>query len=395
MINKIKLKYILIFLFAFLLISFKILFSIISIDIIKVSNYSDDIYSIIIKKKWNNNDKDKKDIKFYLKSNINELNKKVTIKESIKDEDLNKYRKKINSLSCICLYDKPKLIFREISPVKIETNCSLQLNLDIINSPLINIKYNSNHPEIIRINKEGKITAIRPGNATITANQFGLKSAKINIISISTKGLITNNTLDEYKAKKYKNIMIVAHPDDETLWGGADLMKESYFVVCLTNNYHTKRSKEFLQIMNFTNNSGILLDYPDYQDGIIDNWSNVEEGILKDLTTILNYNNWEKIVTYGPDGTYGHIHHKKTSKFVTMITKRLRKYNNLYYFGKYYKKNKIPKNLSKITQKELEYKNKEISFYKNTKEGIDKYFIHVMPYEKFISASESKNQYKN
>ena len=42
--------------------------------------------------------------------------------------------------------------------------------------------------------------------------------------------------------------MIVAHPDDETLWGGADLMKESYFVVCLTNNYHTKRSKEFLQI---------------------------------------------------------------------------------------------------------------------------------------------------
>ena len=43
--------------------------------------------------------------------------------------------------------------------------------------------------------------------------------------------------------------------------------------------------------MNFTNNSGILLDYPDYQDGIIDNWSNVEEGILKDLTTILNYKN--------------------------------------------------------------------------------------------------------
>ena len=120
-------------------------------------------------------------------------------------------------------------------------------------------------------------------------------------------------------------------------------MKESYFVVCLTNNYHTKRSKEFLQIMNFTNNSGILLDYPDCQDGIIDNWSNVEEGILKDLTTILNYNNWEKIVTYGPDGTYGHIHHKKTSKFITIITKRLKKFNNSYYFGKYYKKIKFQK----------------------------------------------------
>jgi len=51
--------------------------------------------------------------------------------------------------------------------------------------------------------------------------------------------------------------------------------------------------------------------------------------------------------------------------------------------------------LSKITQKELEYKNKEISFYKSTKKGIYKYLIHVMPYEKFISAYESKNHYKN
>lgn len=394
MINNIKLKIYLIFLFAFLLICLKILSFIIWIDIKKESKCSDDIYSIIIRKNWNNNNNDKKGTTFYLKSNINELNKKVSIKEPIKDELHNQYKKKINSAFCICIYDKPELKFLEISPLKIETNYSLQLNLDIINFPLINIKYNSNHPEIIKVNKEGKITAIRPGNATITANQIGLKSAKINIISISTKGMITNNTLEKYKARNYKNIMIVAHPDDETIWGGANLMKESYFVVCLTNNYHAKRSKEFLQIMNFTNNSGILLDYPDCQDGIIDNWSNVEEGILKDLTTILNYNNWDKIVTYGPDGTYGHIHHKKTSKFVTIITKRLKKYDNLYYFSKYYKKNKIPKNLNKITHQELEYKNKEISFYKSSKEGIDKYLIHIIPYEKFILASKSKNEYK-
>jgi len=88
--------------------------------------------------------------------------------------------------------------------------------------------------------------------------------------------------------------------------------------------------------MNFTNNSGILLDYPDYQYGIIDNWSNVEERIIKDLTAILNYNNWDKIVTYVLDDTYGHIHHKKTSYFFIIIAKRLYKYNNLYYLEKYY-----------------------------------------------------------
>ena len=51
--------------------------------------------------------------------------------------------------------------------------------------------------------------------------------------------------------------------------------------------------------------------------------------------------------------------------------------------------------MPKILDKELEYKIKEISFYKSTKEGIDKYFIHVMPYENFILASKSKNIYKN
>ena len=45
--------------------------------------------------------------------------------------------------------------------------------------------------------------------------------------------------------------MIVAHPDDETLWGGANLLKERYFVVCLTNGYDLIRSNEFKEILKF------------------------------------------------------------------------------------------------------------------------------------------------
>ena len=108
--------------------------------------------------------------------------------------------------------------------------------------------------------------------------------------------------------------MIVAHPDDETLWGGANLFLYSYFVVCLTNGYNERRAKDFRQILNFTNNGGIILNYPDLKDSnkIRDDWSEVKNGILKDLSIILNYKNWNKIVTHGPDGTTGHIHHKKT-----------------------------------------------------------------------------------
>ena len=33
---------------------------------------------------------------------------------------------------------------------------------------------------------------------------------------------------------KYNKLMIVAHPDDETLWGGGHLIDGDYVVVCVT-----------------------------------------------------------------------------------------------------------------------------------------------------------------
>ena len=181
--------------------------------------------------------------------------------------------------------------------------------------------------------------------------------------------------------------MIVAHPDDETLWGGANLYKDEYFVVCLTNGYNYKRANDFRKILNFTKNKGIILDYPDLQDSIRDNWSEVKIGILKDLSTILKYNHWDKIVTHGPDGTTGHYHHKKTCEYVTFITRKLKLFNNLYYFGKFYKKNEIPKDLSRISNKELRSKLQEISFYKSVKKEINKLWFHMIPYENWILAS--------
>lgn len=39
---------------------------------------------------------------------------------------------------------------------------------------------------------------------------------------------------------------------------------------------------------------------------------------------------WDKIVTHNPDGEYGHIHHKKVSKYVTMILKKKIRQISLY-----------------------------------------------------------------
>ena len=178
------------------------------------------------------------------------------------DECIIIYTKKFNTTKCFYIYDTPKLSFTETSPLKIETNSMMKLHLNINDYPYLYIKYKSNHPEIVNVSIEGIISAIRPGNAIITAYGLDKKSIQIVVISISINGLINNYILDMYNASQYKNVMIVAHPDDEILWGGANLYKDSYFVVCLTNCYNFERSSDFKKILKFTNNSGIILNYP-------------------------------------------------------------------------------------------------------------------------------------
>ena len=130
-----------------------------------------------------------------------------------------------------------------------------------------------------------------------------------------------------------------------------------------------------------------MLNYPDIEDNIIDNWSEVKNGIMNDISTILSYKYWEKIVTHGPEGTTGHIHHKKLSKYITMIAKNLNLNNNLYYFGRFYKKENIPNYLPRITDSEYEIKKKEVEIYKSVKHIIYKMLYHMLPYENWNKAN--------
>ena len=233
------------------------------------------------------------------------------------------YTKNKNNTICFNIYDYPKLSINTINEIRLEINNFIELALNYTPSTL---RYESNHPDIINVDNSGKIKAIRPGKAIITISQLNNMITKVNVTAISNNGLINNHTLDQYNANLYKKVMIVAHPDDETLWGGANLVRENYFVVCLTNGYNQERANDFRGLLKFTNNSGIILDYPDIEDNIIDDWVDVENGIIKDLSTILNYQNWDKIVTHGPDGTTGHFHHKKINQYVVkfIFIKRLK-----------------------------------------------------------------------
>jgi hypothetical protein len=221
-------------------------------------------YNIIIK-----NPQEIKFKKIYLKSENNHVSldlfgRKMIMKSS-GNECLIAYYEGLKESICFHIYNTPRINFNENSPIKLETQASKKLALNTYDYPKSNIKYRSNNPGIIKVNKEGEIKALRPGIAYISAVGLDNTTITIKVISLANNGLINNYSLVQLNITLYDNLMIVAHPDDEILWGGANLYKDKYFIVCLTNGYN-HRAYEFLQVLNFTQSGGIILNYTDLQD---------------------------------------------------------------------------------------------------------------------------------
>ncbi len=189
--------------------------------------------------------------------------------------------------------------------------------------------------------------------------------------------------INQIDLKQCQKLMIVAHPDDETIWGGSHLLKGHYLVVCLTNGNNEKRKKEFMSIMKETHNQGLMFDYPDKTNGQRDKWLHVKQKIKKDITYILNKKAWAMVVTHNPLGEYGHIHHRLTSQIVSIEATN----QNLYYFGKYYKKKHVPHALKKIDQKNYDEKMQLIQKYASQKKVME-HLDHMMNHENWVKAKD-------
>ena len=179
------------------------------------------------------------------------------------------------------------------------------------------------------------------------------------------------------------NLMIVAHPDDETLWGGAHLIEDVYYVVCVTCGNSDVRNREFIEIMRLTNNKYEFLGYPDVVNGYISNWKNDFNNIEADIDRIIKSRKWKSIVTHNPLGEYGHFHHKSVSKIVTKLSDK----SKLFYFGRYYEEGNVPV-MDRIKQESYDKKvNDLLTVYKSQPKAIKRH-MHMAPYENFIPYSE-------
>ena len=185
-------------------------------------------------------------------------------------------------------------------------------------------------------------------------------------------------------------LLIMAHPDDETLWAGGHLYDGGFLVVCVTNGRNDVRAREFEKVVNESGNSFLILEYPDKVLFKRDDWSEVNEAIKKDLSRVIDSRKWQLIATHNPEGEYGHEHHKSCSRIVTGLCEEKGRADVLWYMGKYYCKAEIEDvkaNLPRLTDEQLAFKEKLLTRYVSQKKTIAK-LSHMNPYENWQKYNE-------
>lgn len=192
----------------------------------------------------------------------------------------------------------------------------------------------------------------------------------------------------------YDSLMVVAHPDDETIWGGAHLLEGRYVVVCITNGNNRTRRKEFQSVMNETGSVGLMLSFPDKTHGKRDDWTSCQKQIRQTIDTIVSRKDWSVIATHNPKGEYGHIHHQMTSAATTDAVRKQDLDDRLYYFGTYVKEKNMNKEkyqsylTDELTGEVFTQKLSLTKSYASQGKVMD-HLGHMLPYENWTPAFQS------
>ena len=130
---------------------------------------------------------------------------------------------------------------------------------------------------------------------------------------------VVNDTETEQK------LMIVAHLDDESIFGGNELINEKDWTLVVATKPTEERLSEFKNTLSIHGNVKEIkiLGFKD------DFFANLDpESLRLQIKNIITSKKWKKIVTHNPVGEYGHLHHRNVFEAVKSLT------DNFYVFCK-------------------------------------------------------------
>ena len=116
-----------------------------------------------------------------------------------------------------------------------------------------------------------------------------------------------------------KVAVIVAHPDDETLWCGGTMLLHTnweWFVACLCRKNDSDRAPKFKKVLESLNARGIMGDLDDGPDQNPLEEKNVCNAILN----LLPKEHFDLIITHSPFGEYTrHLRHEEIGRAVMAL----------------------------------------------------------------------------
>jgi LmbE family N-acetylglucosaminyl deacetylase len=120
--------------------------------------------------------------------------------------------------------------------------------------------------------------------------------------------------------KKMKHVaIIVAHPDDETLWAGGTILSKPHwkvFIVCLCRADDIDRSQKFYKALGVLRSEGIMGNLDDGPEQKPLAKKVVEKTIMK----LLPSQQYDLIISHNPHGEYTrHLRHEETGTAVISL----------------------------------------------------------------------------
>lgn len=110
--------------------------------------------------------------------------------------------------------------------------------------------------------------------------------------------------------------IIVAHPDDETLWAGGTILNHpmwNCFIISICRGSDMDRAPKFYKALKVLHSKGIMDDLDDSPDQNPLDEIPLEQTILK----LLPKKQYDLIITHNPNGEYTrHLRHEEVSKAV-------------------------------------------------------------------------------
>jgi len=140
--------------------------------------------------------------------------------------------------------------------------------------------------------------------------------------------------------RKKKVLVIVAHPDDETIWMGGVLIRNKkkwdITIISLCRKGDADRAPKFRKICKELGDRCFISDLDDHEQG--DYIKITSQDIIKRVTRFAK-REYDYVFTHGRNGEYGHIRHKETHKAINEMLKGKQLVAKRVFFFEYRKSN--------------------------------------------------------